>query len=69
MTNQRVDLWLATGLEPGPQRLEETEQGLRVERVPVAELEAMIARGDLADAASVAAWHRVSKSGSTDHRG
>lgn len=59
ITNQPVDVWLATGLEPGPQRLEETEHGLRVERFTVAELEAMIARGDLADAASVAAWHRV----------
>jgi len=27
--------------------------------VPVAELEAMIARGEAADAATVAAWHRV----------
>jgi 8-oxo-dGTP pyrophosphatase MutT (NUDIX family) len=59
ISNQKVDLWLATGLEPGPQDLEVTEHGLRVERFPVAELEAMIARGEVADAASVAAWHRV----------
>jgi ADP-ribose pyrophosphatase len=59
ISDQRVDLWLATGLEPGPQSLEDTEHGLRVERFPVAELEAMIARGEIADAASVAAWHRV----------
>ena len=54
-------MWLATGLEPGPQDLEQTEHGLRVGRVSVEELEAMIARGELADAASVAAWHRVTR--------
>jgi 8-oxo-dGTP pyrophosphatase MutT (NUDIX family) len=59
ISNQPVDVWLATGLEPGPQELEATEHGLRVARVAVAELEAMIARGEVADAASVAAWHRV----------
>ena len=59
ISNQHVDVWLATGLEPGPQDLEDTEHGLRVERVPIAELEARIARGEVADAASVAAWHRV----------
>jgi 8-oxo-dGTP pyrophosphatase MutT (NUDIX family) len=61
ITDQSVDLWLATGLEPGPQDLEATEHGLRVERFEVGELEAMIARGDVCDAASVAAWHRVTR--------
>ena len=56
-----VDLWLATGLEPRPRDLETTEHGLRVGRSGVAELEAMIARGEVADAASVAAWHRVAR--------
>ncbi len=61
ITDQPVDVWLATGLEPGPQDLEPTEHGLRVGRFSVEELEAMIARGELADAASVAAWHRVTR--------
>jgi 8-oxo-dGTP pyrophosphatase MutT (NUDIX family) len=59
ISNQPVDVWLATGLEPGPQELEDTERGLRVGRFEVAALEAMIARGEVADAASVAAWHKV----------
>ena len=61
MSDQSVDLWLATGLEPGPQDLEATEHGLRVERFTVDELEAMIGRGEVCDAASVAAWHRVTR--------
>jgi 8-oxo-dGTP pyrophosphatase MutT (NUDIX family) len=61
ISNQSVDLWLATGLEPGPQALEATEHGLRVERFAVEELDAMIARGEVCDAASVAAWHRVTR--------
>jgi 8-oxo-dGTP pyrophosphatase MutT (NUDIX family) len=59
ISDQSVDVWLATGLEPGPQALEETEAGLRVGRFGVEELEAMIERGEVCDAASVAAWHRV----------
>jgi ADP-ribose pyrophosphatase len=61
MSDQSVDLWLATGLEPGPQDLEATEHGLRVQRFTVDELEAMIDRGEVCDAASVAAWHRVTR--------
>jgi 8-oxo-dGTP pyrophosphatase MutT (NUDIX family) len=57
--NQFADIWLATGLEPGPQDLEATEDGLlRTARVPVAEFEARIARGEVVDAATLAAWHR-----------
>ena len=61
MSDQRFDVWLATGLEPGPPAPEATEQDLRCARFPVAELEAMIARGEIADAATVAAWHLVSR--------
>jgi ADP-ribose pyrophosphatase len=61
LLDQRFDVWLATGLEPGPRDLEATEQDLRCARFAVAELEAMIARGDIADAASLAAWHLVSR--------
>jgi 8-oxo-dGTP pyrophosphatase MutT (NUDIX family) len=59
ITNQPVDIWLATGLEPGPAQPEDTEHDLRCERFPVAELEAMIRRGEVCDAASVGAWHLV----------
>ena len=37
LTDQAVDVWRATGLEPGPQALEETEAGLVVGRFSVAE--------------------------------
>ena len=61
ISDQYADVWLATGLEPGPQALEPTEHGLRTRRVPVDELEAMIARGEICDAATLAAWHRVTR--------
>jgi ADP-ribose pyrophosphatase len=57
LSDQSFDVWLATGLEPGEQALEATEADLRVARFGVADLEAMIARGDVRDAATVAAWH------------
>jgi 8-oxo-dGTP pyrophosphatase MutT (NUDIX family) len=55
--DQPVDVWRATGLEPGPQDLEATEHDLIVRRFTHAELERMIAANELRDAASVAAWH------------
>jgi 8-oxo-dGTP pyrophosphatase MutT (NUDIX family) len=61
LLDQRFDVWLATGLEPGPSAPEPTEHDLRCARFPVAELDAMIARGDIADAATLAAWHLVSR--------
>jgi ADP-ribose pyrophosphatase len=61
LLDQRFDVWLATGLEPGPPAPEPSEQDLRCARFPIAELEAMIRRGDVADAATVAAWHLVSR--------
>jgi 8-oxo-dGTP pyrophosphatase MutT (NUDIX family) len=60
LLDQRFDVWLATGLEPGPPAPEPTEQDLRCARFPIAEFEAMIARGEVADAATIAAWHLVS---------
>jgi 8-oxo-dGTP pyrophosphatase MutT (NUDIX family) len=55
--DQPVDVWRATGLEPGPQDLEPTEHGLIVRKFSHDEIEAMIAGNELRDAASVAAWH------------
>jgi 8-oxo-dGTP pyrophosphatase MutT (NUDIX family) len=59
LLDQRFDVWLATGLEAGQAAPEPTEQDLRCARFPVTEFEAMIRRGEIADAASVAAWHLV----------
>jgi len=59
MSDQRFDVWLATGLEPGPRAPEATEHDLRCARFPVAEFEAMIRSGEIADAATLAAWHLV----------
>ena len=60
LLDQRFDVWVATGLEPGPAAPEPTEQDIRCARFPIAEFEAMIARGEVRDAATVAAWHLVS---------
>jgi 8-oxo-dGTP pyrophosphatase MutT (NUDIX family) len=59
--DQRFDVWLATGLEPGPAAPEPTEQDLRCARFPIAELETMIRHGEIADAATIASWHLVSR--------
>jgi 8-oxo-dGTP pyrophosphatase MutT (NUDIX family) len=61
LTDQSFDVWLATELVLGEQALEATESDLRVARFLVAELETMIDRGEIADAASVAAWHRATR--------
>jgi 8-oxo-dGTP pyrophosphatase MutT (NUDIX family) len=57
IADQPFDAWLATDLRPGDPRPEPEEAGMRVARVTVDELEAKIANGEIADAASVAAWH------------
>ena len=59
--DQRLDVWLATGLEPGPTAREPSEQDLRCARFPIAEFEAMVGRGEIADAATLGAWHLVSR--------
>jgi 8-oxo-dGTP pyrophosphatase MutT (NUDIX family) len=57
ITDQHVDVWRATGLEPGEPALEETEQGLVAARFTVDDVERMIRSNEIRDAASVAAWH------------
>ena len=57
LANQPFDVWLATELSAGERAPEATEADLRVARVSVDELEAMIDRGEIQDAATVAAWH------------
>jgi ADP-ribose pyrophosphatase len=61
LSSQPFDVWLATGLEPGEPAPEATEADLVCARTPVAAFEAMIAAGEVADAATVAAWHLVSR--------
>jgi 8-oxo-dGTP pyrophosphatase MutT (NUDIX family) len=55
ISNQPVDVWLATGLEQGEQSLEPEEEGLRVGRFALADAEKMLG-GEIADAATVAAF-------------
>jgi len=57
LSNQPVDVWRATGLEPGPQALEHTEHDLVARRFARAEVERMVGANEIRDAASVAAWH------------
>ncbi len=59
ISNQPVDVWRATGLEPGPQALESTEHGLVVARFSVDKVSEMVRSNVIRDAASVAAWHLV----------
>ena len=61
ITNQPVDVWRASSLVEGTQALESTEHDLRVGRFTVSEFEAMIASGEVRDAATVAAWHLATR--------
>ena len=53
--NQIGHIFLATGLQAGPAQREATEQGMICRNMPIAELERMIASGELQDAATLAA--------------
>ena len=57
ITDQSFDVWRATELAAGQQALEATEHGLRVARFARADVDRMVREGEIADAASVAAWH------------
>lgn len=65
ITDQAVDVWRATGLEPGAQALEATEHGLVVRRFELDEVDRMVRENVICDAASVAAWHLCSERTST----
>ncbi|HEY6781300.1 MAG TPA: NUDIX hydrolase, partial [Thermoleophilaceae bacterium] len=64
MSNQPFDAWVATELTPGPQALEPEEEGLRVGSFEPAEVQRMIERGAIADAATVAVWGLARTAGS-----
>lgn len=54
--SQGLDVYLATGLRPGPTSREPTEQDMRHRRVSDAQFRAMVAAGDVVDAPSIAAY-------------
>jgi ADP-ribose pyrophosphatase len=56
ISNQPFDAWLATDLTQGEQALEAEEEGLRVGRFPLSEVEQMIRDGAIVDAATVATF-------------
>jgi 8-oxo-dGTP pyrophosphatase MutT (NUDIX family) len=55
MSDQACDVWIATDFTQGEQALEETEQGLVVGRIPIADIHPMITRGDITDSTTIAA--------------
>lgn len=56
LMTQEFDVWLATGLTPGPTAREVTEADMRAEWVPETELRAMIRDGRFTDGPSLAAY-------------
>jgi 8-oxo-dGTP pyrophosphatase MutT (NUDIX family) len=56
LMTQEFDVWLATGLTPGPTAREATEADMRAEWVPEAQLRAMIREGRFTDGPSLAAY-------------
>jgi ADP-ribose pyrophosphatase len=58
-SNQRGHVFLATGLRHGEARREISEQDMTTHRMPVETLEAMIRRGEILDAITIAAFALV----------
>ena len=56
LSTQEFDVWLATGLTPGPTAREATEQDMRTAFVPETEFRAMIRDGRFTDGPSLAAY-------------
>jgi 8-oxo-dGTP pyrophosphatase MutT (NUDIX family) len=56
LSSQGFDLWLATDLVQGEARPESTEVGIETRAVTRDEFDAMVRSGEIADAASLAAW-------------
>jgi 8-oxo-dGDP phosphatase len=57
LSSQAFDLWLATELVAGEPEPEPTEVGMRTRAVTPAELDALIASGEIVDTATVAVLH------------
>ena len=60
MLDQRFDVWVATGLEPGPPAPETDGARPALRPLPDRRAGGDDPRGEIADAATVAAWHLVS---------
>jgi 8-oxo-dGTP pyrophosphatase MutT (NUDIX family) len=56
LMTQEFDVWLATGLTPGPTAREATEADMRSAFVPEAELQTMVREGRFTDGPSLAAY-------------
>ena len=56
LSTQEFDVWLATGLTPGPTAREATEADMRTAFVPEAEFRAMVGDGRFTDGPSLAAY-------------
>jgi 8-oxo-dGTP pyrophosphatase MutT (NUDIX family) len=56
LMTQEFDVWLATGLTPGPTAREASEADMRAEWVPETELRAMIRAGRFTDGPSLAGY-------------
>lgn len=56
MSSQRGRVFLATGISEGEHEREPEEQDMRSAWFPRADVEAMIRRGEITDAQSIAAW-------------
>ena len=56
LSSQGFDLWLATELEQGEAAPEPTEVGLQTRAVTKGEFDELVRSGEIADAASLAAW-------------
>ena len=56
LITQGFDVWLATGLSPGPTAREATEADMQQAFVPEAELRRMIRDGQVADGPTLAAF-------------
>ena len=59
MSSQAFDAWLATDLEHGEADPDATEVGLETRAVTRDEFDAMVRSGEIADAASLAAWEML----------
>ncbi len=67
ISNQFSDVWLATELEHGPTELEPEEQGLLTPlTVTPAAFDELLVGGEIVDAATMAAWTMLQRSGVLD---
>lgn len=54
--NQKMHIFIATGLQHGPKQPDAEEHDLQLHRVPIREFEAMLRDGRIPDVCTLAAW-------------